>query len=316
MFIIAAFSRIRASYGCEELQNGLCYFDSFRDAMVDDIKLTNVEGIVHLDITKYKSCKYSEPWGEEIAGKEIDHHTSIEVELESGIVRTDDDRPWKATPKSFYIHLAPVSRLSETGGSYPWDGPSQAPSPLVPDDPLPTNVVETRGLVFVLPDYDPVYGAPHAFYNAKRDRMNFLYWTEGPNPGVRFCVCTIEHSPSCETSQVGDDHMNHDEVDYYEAGQLLRISTGLGCDPHRYYAIGEGAALAPVDAVTNTYRHPYVFDPRRGMVHAVSYMTNRGKGRFLPVLIQSEKVWETAESAVAGRTKKRVVVRRHVLRKL
>mmetsp|Transcript_25696 Transcript_25696/g.39816 ORF Transcript_25696/g.39816 Transcript_25696/m.39816 type:complete len:295 (+) Transcript_25696:449-1333(+) len=187
----------------------------------------------------------------------------VEFEVDTGIMRTADEIPWKAVAEPYHNALYNASLIDEQFGewvNYTVGSEIVSVSGGPFDDDL---VFELPGFIAPLPQNDMYYGL-EAFYSKNLKRIYFVYAVENEKDEMATCdtvsgICDFS-GPLQEYS--GIDRSPDRSAAVYDSMQLVGLPVVCClCIDYRYYQYNESAILREI-------LNPAVVDPRNSVAYA------------------------------------------------
>jgi len=231
--------------------------------VVSNIMLTNVTDVLHLNLDKYRPCDV--PFDKPI---EVLESAVVEFEVDTGIMRTADETPWKAVAEPYHNALYNASLMDEQFGewvNYTVGSEIVSVSGGPFDDDL---VFELPGFIAPLPQNDMYYGL-EAFYSNNLERIYFVYTVEDEKDEMASCdtvsgICDFS-GPLQEYS--GIDRSSDRSAAVYDSMQLVGLPVVCCiCINYRYYQYNESAILREIDVLSTV--NPAVVDARNSVAYA------------------------------------------------
>jgi len=192
----------------------------------------------------------------------------VEFEVDTGIMRTADETPWKAVAEPYHNALHNASLMDEQFGEWVnYTVGSEIVS--VSGGPFDNDLVfELPGFIAPLPQNDMYYGL-EAFYSNNLERIYFVYTVEDEKDEMASCdivsgICDFS-GPLQEYS--GTDRSSDRSAAVYDSMQLVGLPVVCCiCIDYRYYQYNESAILREIDVLSTV--NPAVVDPRNSVAYA------------------------------------------------
>lgn len=286
--------------------------------MSENLKLTNVTGVLHIDIYKYEDCDYfgkPNPYG----GEKV----TIEVDVESNTILAKRDEPLEiAANDELFSGLRDTPAVDQSGIEIiPYKGDSflvmgekfRRPRYVLNLSGFvrPTEKSDDGGLLSFHDDSGVI-----SFYSERMKRIYFIYGKNGKNKKNTISSCAIDNELSCMTTKTKLDfhHVNTDnkyfKVKVYDSIQLVGLPTGTdtGCGGYKYYSFDQDTLVKSVDTLNGNIFAPIEVDSRIGVAYTVEGGRERG------FKIRSEKIVKDLD--VSSKNKNKMKVNRKTLKGL
>jgi len=236
------------------------------DVIANAIELTNVTGILHVSLEQYEdTCPIT---NYENISWEYKERRMVEIEVDTGIVRTEEDQPWMAESTSEKLGLD-MPQVDQSGYSISYASGSE--SLTVEGDKFEGGL--TYNLTnFTAPAEPSMYEGVVSFYSEKLQRLFFIYPTTDGLSSVASCT-TMTGSESCTFTEMEVDMFDIDKVSdnikVYDSMQLVGLPVVCClCVESHYYVFDESTILKKVDVLGNTIK-PIAVDSRVSKAYAV-----------------------------------------------
>lgn len=220
----------------------------------------------------------------------------IEFEVQTGILRTVDETPWKAAAEPYHNVLYNATMMDEQLGE--WVNYTEG-SEIVT---VAGGPFDDERLAFELPGFiapslqNTMYNyGLETFFSKNLKRIYFIYPIEEGKDIVASCdtdseVCNLS-VPLQEYSAI--DRSPDRTAAVYDDSSLQLVGLPVVCClciNYRYYQYNETTGFRSIDVLNTIY--PVAADPRNGVAYAVGYARNEGDD--VNIIHQSLQVSSTA----------------------
>ena len=252
------------------------------DVKATQIHLTNVTGVVHVDVNKYEECPID--WENPNHNFEAIDSTTIEVEVTTQTVHNSNSS-FVARPLgegvSLGLDLPTVDQLGIANDLN-----------FMPNSEIVSIVFEGMKLEYTLTGFNApasqgMYEGVIVFRSAARNLVYFIYPSTNADlaPEYKLASCQLEAPNNCEiNSSVAKydffdiDKSALDRIQVWEESNMNLVALPLVCClcvEARYFTFQESELTKQVEVLGNTI-NPIAVDSRIGMAYAVSGGNGQG----------------------------------------
>mmetsp|Transcript_17102 Transcript_17102/g.26691 ORF Transcript_17102/g.26691 Transcript_17102/m.26691 type:complete len:427 (-) Transcript_17102:165-1445(-) len=248
------------------------------DLQATQIHLTNITGIVHVDVNQHEACPWD--WNSNNNNYEPIDSTTIEVEIETQTVRTNSSNFVAMSldkEGEEYVPLGldlPTVDQMDFASSLRFEPNSEVVSIVYQDAELEYTLTGLDA-----PESQGMYEGIIVFRSEFRDRVYFIYPTTSSSSQLASCQLQAPYNCNISTNSVADydffdiDKMALDRVQVWEHQPNMNLVAlplvCCLCVNARYFTLDESGLSKQVEVLGNTI-NPIAVDSRIGMAYAVS----------------------------------------------
>lgn len=253
-----------------------------------DVLLTNVPNIVHVQLNAYES-ECDDVDFENVLNDPTDQEM-LEIEVETGVVRTESDLPWVANATN-EDHGLDLPTVNQEGYSASYE---------LGSDQVSVSGFGNETLVYTLLDFDSsqrpsMYEGLIYFYSEAMERFFFVY--PSTSSAYKMASCTTDESLICSVMNYDatyffdvDKSANH-RIKVYDSLQLVGFPVVCClCVEYHYFVFDESSLVKKVEVLGNAL-NPIAVDERVGMAYGV----RGGYDQYISVISESINVVEEVD---------------------
>eukprot|EP00815_Leptocylindrus_aporus_P009856 CAMPEP_0116068438 /NCGR_PEP_ID=MMETSP0322-20121206/11660_1 /TAXON_ID=163516 /ORGANISM="Leptocylindrus danicus var. apora, Strain B651" /LENGTH=355 /DNA_ID=CAMNT_0003555547 /DNA_START=16 /DNA_END=1080 /DNA_ORIENTATION=+ len=252
-----------------------------------DVLLTNVPNIVHVQLNAYES-ECDDVDFENVLYDPIDQEM-LEIEVETGVVRTESDLPWVANATN-EDHGLDLPTVNQEGYSASYE---------LGSDQVSVSGFGNETLVYTLSDFDSsqrpgMYEGLIYFYSEAMGRFFFVY--PSISSAYKMASCTTDESLICSEMDDATDFFDVDKsanhrIKVYDSLQLVGLPVVCClCVEYHYFVFDENSLVKKVEVLGNAL-NPIAVDERVGMAYGV----RGGYDQYISVISESINVVEEVD---------------------